>query len=303
MTNKDTFTLAGKTYHSRLLVGTGKYKSLQETKTVIEASGAEIVTVALRRIDLSKKGEGSLQEWIDPKKYTYLPNSAGCYTADEAVRTLRLSRELGGWDLVKLEVIGDKETLYPDVGETVRAAEILAKEGFHVMAYTNDDPLIAKKLEEVGCVAVMPLASPIGSGLGIQNPLNIRLIIERARVPVLIDAGVGTASDACVAMEMGCSGVLMNTAIAAAGNPLLMAQSMKNAVIAATGRDWTPMRCIWINVCRHSMSARSAQRTDERIRKANWPTSSKRSKSLLPTNSKTAVMRGRPSARARRPSW
>ncbi len=228
----DSFTVAGKTYTSRLLVGTGKYRSMAETKAVIEASGAEIVTVALRRMDLSKKGDGSLQEALDPKKYTYLPNSAGCYTAEDAVRTLRLARELGGWNLVKLEVIGDKQTLYPDMEETLKAADILVKDGFHVMAYGNDDPIAAKKLEEAGCVAIMPLAAPIGSGLGIQNPLNIRLIVERARVPVLVDAGVGTASDACVAMELGCDGVLMNTALAEAQHPLMMAEAMKQAVIA-----------------------------------------------------------------------
>jgi thiazole synthase len=228
----DSFKIAGKTYHSRLLVGTGKYKNLAETKAVIEATGAEIVTVALRRIDLSKKGEGSLQDVLDPKKYTYLPNSAGCYTAEEAVRTLRLSRELGNWNLVKLEVIGDKTTLYPDVVETIKAAEILVKDGFEVMAYTSDDPLVAKTLEEIGCVAVMPLGAPIGSGLGIQNPLNIRLIVENAKVPVLVDAGVGTASDATIAMELGCDAVLMNTALASAQNPLMMARAMKAAVEA-----------------------------------------------------------------------
>ncbi|MDE3060059.1 MAG: thiazole synthase [Pseudomonadota bacterium] len=227
---QDQFMLAGKAYRSRLLVGTGKYKDLQETKAVIEASGAEIVTVALRRMDLSSNG--SLQDVIDPRKYTYLPNSAGCYTAEEAVRTLRLARELGGWTLVKLEVIGDRQTLYPDVAETLKAAETLVREGFQVMAYTNDDPVTARKLEDLGCAAVMPLASPIGSGLGIQNPLNIRLIAEQAKVPVLVDAGVGTASDAAVAMELGCDGVLLNTAIAAAQHPVMMAEAMKAAVIA-----------------------------------------------------------------------
>jgi thiazole synthase len=228
----DPLILAGKAYRSRLLVGTGKYKTMAETREVTQASGAEIVTVALRRMDLSRRGQDSLQETLDPRVYTYLPNSAGCTSADEAVRTLRLARELGGWDLVKLEVIGDKHTLYPDVGETVKAAHILVKEGFHVMAYTSDDPITARKLEDAGCVAVMPLASPIGSGLGIQNPLNIRLIVDQLRVPVLIDAGVGTASDACIAMEMGCAGVLLNTALAEAQNPVLMAEAMKEAVIA-----------------------------------------------------------------------
>jgi thiazole synthase len=227
--NNDPFIIAGKTYRSRLLVGTGRYKNLQETREAIEASGADIVTVALRRIDLAQRGEGSLQSAIDPAKYTYLPNTAGCYTAEEAVRTLKLARELGGWTLVKLEVIGDKATLYPDLVETLEAAKILVKEGFDVMAYTTDDPLTAKKLEDIGCVAVMPLGAPIGSGLGIQNPLNIRIIVEQAKVPVLVDAGVGTASDVAIAMELGCDGVLLNTAIAEAQNPVLMARAMKAA--------------------------------------------------------------------------
>lgn len=228
----DPFILAGKTYRSRLLVGTGKYKNMAETKAAVEASGADIITVALRRIDLTKKGEGSLMEVLSPKDYTYLPNSAGCYTAEEAVRTLRLARELGGWKLVKLEVIGDSKTLYPDVQQTLKAAEILVKEGFEVMAYTSDDPVIAKRLEEAGCVAVMPLASPIGSGLGIKNPLNIKVIAEELKVPVLVDAGIGTASDACIAMELGCAGVLLNTALSAAQKPVVMAEAMKAAVIA-----------------------------------------------------------------------
>lgn len=228
----DPFILAGTSYRSRLLVGTGKYKDMQETKAVIEASGAQIVTVSLRRMDVSRKGEGSLQEALDPKQYTYLPNSAGCYSADEAVRTLRLARELGGWTLVKLEVIGDKQTLYPDVVETLKAAEILVKDGFDVMAYTTDDPIVAKRLEDAGCAAVMPLASPIGSGLGIRNPLNIRLIAESLSVPVLVDAGIGTASDACIAMELGCAGVLLNTALSEARYPVVMAEAMKQAVIA-----------------------------------------------------------------------
>ncbi|MCB2081444.1 MAG: thiazole synthase [Hyphomicrobiales bacterium] len=229
--NDDALILAGKRYHSRLLVGTGKYKNMAETKAAIEASGAEIITVAIRRINLAGDGE-SLQETLPPEHYTYLPNTAGCYTAEEAVRTLRLAREAGGWTLVKLEVIGDRTSLYPDVGETLRAAEILVKEGFDVMAYTNDDPITARRLEEVGCVAVMPLAAPIGSGLGIQNPLNIRMIVEQARVPILVDAGVGTASDAAIAMELGCDGVLMNTAIAEAQSPIQMAEAMKKAVEA-----------------------------------------------------------------------
>lgn len=228
----DTFTVAGKTFSSRLLVGTGKYKSLAETKAAVTASGAEIVTVAVRRIDLAKKGESSLQDWLNPEVYTYLPNTAGCYTADDAVRTLKLAREIGGWELVKLEVLGDEKTLYPDMEQTLAAAKILIKDGFQVMAYTNDDPIAARKLEELGCVAIMPLAAPIGSGLGIQNKLNIKFIVEQSKVPVLVDAGVGTASDAAVAMELGCDGVLMNTAIAAADDPVLMAEAMKNAVIA-----------------------------------------------------------------------
>ncbi len=228
----DPLIIAGKTFTSRLLVGTGKYKNLEQTKSAIEASGAEIVTVALRRWSATS-GE-NLQEVISPEKYTYLPNSAGCYTAEEAVRTLRLARELTGGTLVKLEVIGDKLSLYPDVEETLKAAEILVKEGFAVMVYTNDDPIVARKLEALGVAAIMPLAAPIGSGLGIQNPLNIRMIVEQSRVPVLVDAGVGTASDAAIAMELGCDGVLMNTAIAEARDPVLMAAAMKLAV--ASGR-------------------------------------------------------------------
>jgi thiazole synthase len=227
--------LAGRRFESRLLVGTGKYKDLQETKDAIEASGADIVTVALRRTNLDKSKGESLQDVISPEVYTYLPNTAGCYTADEAVQTLRLAREIGGWDLVKLEVIGDKTTLYPDVVETLAAAKTLVKDGFHVMAYTTDDPLIARQLEDIGCCAIMPLAAPIGSGLGIQNPLNIRFIIEQACVPVLVDAGVGTASDVAVAMELGCDGVLLNTAIAEAKDPVRMARAMKLACEA--GRE------------------------------------------------------------------
>lgn len=235
MVTTDSFMIAGKAYQSRLLVGTGKYKSPAETKATLEASGAQIVTVAVRRVNLANTEEGSLQEVLTSGKYTLLPNSAGCYSAEEAVRTLRLARELGGWDLVKLEVIGDPQTLYPDVEETLKAAAILVKEGFKVMAYSTDDLIAARKLEELGCVAVMPLAAPIGSGLGILNPLNIRLIARRLQVPVLVDAGIGTASDACLAMELGCDGVLLNTALSSAGDPVLMAQAMKNAVIA--GRE------------------------------------------------------------------
>lgn len=224
--------LAGKPYNSRLLVGTGRYKDFDETKAAIEASGAEIVTVAVRRVNLADANAPMLQDYIDPKKYTYLPNTAGCYTADEAVRTLRLAREAGGWNLVKLEVIGDKQTLYPDTPETLKAAALLVKEGFDVMVYTTDDPITAKKLEDLGCCAVMPLASPIGSGLGIVNPRNLETILKNARVPILVDAGIGTPSDAVIAMEMGASGVLLNTAIAEAKNPIQMAHAFKLAVEA-----------------------------------------------------------------------
>jgi len=230
MQNK--FVIAGREFTSRLLVGTGRYKDFTETKQAIEASGAEIVTVSLRRVNLDNTGQGSLQDFIDPKKYTYLPNSAGCYSADEAVRTLRLAKAAGGWNLVKLEVIGDKKTLYPDMVETLKAAEILVGEGFDVMVYCTDDPDLAKKLEEIGCAAIMPLAAPIGSGLGIQNPLNIKEIVQNANVPVLVDAGIGTASDAAIAMELGCDGVLLNTAISDADNPVLMAKAMRQAVKA-----------------------------------------------------------------------
>lgn len=228
----DGFQLAGKTYHSRLLVGTGRYKDMAETKAVVEATGAEIITVSVRRTPPGGAQAVSLQDALPPTRYTYLPNSAGCYTAEEAVRTLKLAREMGGWTLVKLEVIGDKTTLYPDTEETLKAAKILIKDGFQVMAYTNDDPIMARKLEDVGCAAIMPLGAPIGSGLGIQNPLNIALIVQHSRVPVLVDAGVGTASDACIAMELGCDAVLMNTAIAEAKHPLQMAAAMKRAVEA-----------------------------------------------------------------------
>jgi thiazole synthase len=227
---RDPFTLAGKPYHSRLLVGTGKYKDLAQTKAAIEASGAEIITVALRRMELA--GAENLQDAIDPKKYTYLPNSAGCYSAEEAVRTLRLARELGGWKLVKLEVIGDKTTLFPDEKETVRAAKILVDEGFDVMAYTTDNANVAAELEGLGCVAIMPLAAPIGSGLGIQYPERIARIVKQSKVPVLVDAGIGAPSDATLAMELGCAAVLLNSAIAHARDPIAMAQAMKLAVEA-----------------------------------------------------------------------
>ena len=232
LADPDPLEIAGRTYRSRLLVGTGKYKDFEETARAIEASGAEIVTVAVRRVNISDSSKPMLVDYVDPRRYTYLPNTAGCYTADEAVRTLRLAREAGGWDLVKLEVLGDQKTLYPDMPETVRAAETLVKEGFKVMVYCSDDLIQAKRLEEIGCVAIMPLAAPIGSGLGVQNPVNIRIIKENARVPVLVDAGVGTASDAAVAMELGCDGVLMNTAIAEARQPVIMARAMKLAVEA-----------------------------------------------------------------------
>ncbi|HEX5360937.1 MAG TPA: thiazole synthase [Fluviicoccus sp.] len=235
--NDEMLVLAGKTYESRLLVGTGKYRDLEETRLAIEASGAEIVTVAVRRTNIGQTpGEPNLLDVISPDKYTILPNTAGCYTADDAVRTCRLARELlDGHSLVKLEVLGDEKTLYPNVVETLKAAEVLVKDGFQVMVYTSDDPIIAKQLEEMGCVAVMPLGSLIGSGLGIINPYNLRIIMEQATVPIIVDAGVGTASDAAIAMELGCAGVLMNTAIAKAKNPVLMASAMKKAVEA--GRE------------------------------------------------------------------
>jgi thiazole synthase len=228
----DGFELAGRRFTSRLLVGTGKYKDFEETARAIEASGAEIVTVAVRRVNIADPGKPMLVDYVNPKRYTYLPNTAGCYTADDAVRTLRLAREAGGWDLVKLEVLGDQKTLYPNMPETIAAAESLIKDGFKVMVYCSDDPIQAKRLEDMGCVAIMPLAAPIGSGLGVQNPVNIRLIVEAAQVPVLVDAGVGTASDAAIAMELGCDGVLMNTAIAEAKDPIRMARAMKLAIEA-----------------------------------------------------------------------
>jgi thiazole synthase len=233
----DTLNIAGKSYRSRLLVGTGKYKDFTETRAAIDASGAEIVTVAIRRTNIGQNaGEPSLLDFLPPEEFTYLPNTAGCYTADDAVRTLRLARELlDGHKLVKLEVLGDPKTLYPNMIETLQAAETLVRDGFDVMVYCSDDPIIAKRLEEIGCVAVMPLASLIGSGMGILNPWNLQIIIENAKVPVLVDAGVGTASDAAIAMELGCDGVLMNTAIAAAGDPVRMAGAMKKAIEA--GRD------------------------------------------------------------------
>jgi thiazole synthase len=232
--NLDPLVIAGKPYGSRLLIGTGKYKDFAETRAAVDASGAEIVTVAIRRTNIGQDPkQPSLLEFLPPSKYTLLPNTAGCYTADDAVRTLRLARELlDGHELVKLEVLGDPKSLYPNVVDTLAAAKTLVKEGFKVMVYTSDDPIIARQLEETGCVAVMPLASLIGSGMGILNPWNLGIIIEQAKVPVLVDAGVGTASDAAIAMELGCDGVLMNTAVAAAKNPVLMASAMKKAVEA-----------------------------------------------------------------------
>ena len=233
----DELVIAGRTFSSRLLVGTGKYKNFEQTRAAIEASGAQIVTVAIRRTNIGQQaGEPNLLDVLSPQRYTILPNTAGCYSAQEAVRTLRLARELlDGHDLVKLEVLGDSHTLYPNIVETLAAAQTLVRDGFKVMVYTSDDPIIARQLEQIGCVAIMPLASLIGSGMGILNPWNLRLIVEQAKVPVLVDAGVGTASDAAVAMELGCDGVLMNTAVAAARNPVLMARAMKKAVEA--GRE------------------------------------------------------------------
>ncbi len=228
----DLFKLADRTYRSRLIVGTGKYKDFRETQRAIEASGAEIVTVAVRRVNITDPSKENLLDYLDPKKYAILPNTAGCYTADDAVRTCRLAREAGVGNMVKLEVIGDERTLFPDIPATLEAARILIKEGFVVLPYIHDDPVTAKKLQEMGCAAVMPLAAPIGSGLGIRNPYNIRIILEHATAPVIVDAGVGTASDAAVAMEIGCDGVLMNSAIAGAKEPILMAEAMKLAVEA-----------------------------------------------------------------------
>lgn len=236
-TTKDTLTIAGRDFSSRLLVGTGKYKDMQETRAAIDASGAEIVTIAVRRTNIGQNAdEPNILEVLPPSEFTYLPNTAGCYDVKTAVRTCKLARELlDGHDLVKLEVLGDEKTLFPDVMATIKAAEELIRDGFKIMVYTNDDPIMARELEAMGCVAVMPLAAPIGSGLGIRNKLNILTIVENAKVPVLVDAGVGTASDAAVAMELGCDGVLMNTAIAAAQKPVLMASAMKKAIQA--GRE------------------------------------------------------------------
>ena len=228
----DEWTVAGRRLRSRLIVGTGKYKDLEETAAAAAASGAEIVTVAVRRVNVTDPGAPMLTDHLDPKQYVYLPNTAGCFTAEDSLRTLRLAREAGGWELVKLEVLGDRTTLYPNMAETFAAAEALIADGFRVMVYCNDDPIAAKRLEDMGCAAIMPLGAPIGSGLGLQNPVNVRIIVENAGVPVIVDAGVGTASDAAEAMELGCDAVLMNTAIAGAGDPILMARAMKAAVEA-----------------------------------------------------------------------
>ncbi len=230
MKNRDFLKIANKKFNSRLIVGTGKYKNMSECAKAIRISKAEIVTVAVRRVNIVDKNKPILMDYIDPKKITYLPNTAGCFTSEEALRTLRLAREIGGWKLVKLEVLGDKKNLFPDMIETLKSTEILTKEGFSVMVYCNDDPLMAKRLENVGASAIMPLAAPIGSGLGIQNKLNIKIIRMQTKLPLIIDAGIGSASDASIAMEMGCDGVLINTAIAKAKNPYLMAEAMKLAV-------------------------------------------------------------------------
>lgn len=232
MTTTDRLKIGQHEFGSRLFVGTGKYENIAQTEAALVASGAEVVTVALRRVDLKDRGEGSMMALLQSKRWTILPNTAWCYTADEAVRTLRLARELGIADLVKLEIIGDPKTLYPDNEQTLEAAKLLVREGFTVLPYCLDDPILCRKLEDVGCAAVMPLAAPIGSGLGIRNPHNLRIIIENAKVPVIVDAGVGTASDAAVAMELGCDGVLINSAIAHAREPVLMAEAMRDAVVA-----------------------------------------------------------------------
>ena len=232
MKKKDLFIVSGKKFKSRLIVGTGKYKNMSECAKAIKISGADIVTVAVRRVNITDKNKPILMDYIDPKKITYLPNTAGCFNSEDALRTLRLAREIGGWKLVKLEVLGDKKNLFPDMIETLKSTEILTKEGFKVMVYCNDDPLMAKRLENCGACAIMPLAAPIGSGLGIQNKLNIKIIREQTKLPLIIDAGLGEASDAVVAMELGCDGVLINTAIAKAKKPFQMAEAMKLAVIA-----------------------------------------------------------------------
>jgi thiazole synthase len=230
--DEDLLEIAGHTFRSRLIIGTGKYVDYETNLAAAEAAGVEMVTVAVRRVNLDDPSQPMLTDFLDPKRFTYLPNTAGCFTTDDALRTLRLAREAGGWDLVKLEILGEQKTLYPQIVETLEATEILTKEGFKVMAYCSDDPIMCKRIENVGAVAIMPLGAPIGSGLGIQNPVNIRLIVEQTQVPVIVDAGVGTASDAAIAMELGCDGVLMNTAVAEAKDPVLMAKAMKHAVEA-----------------------------------------------------------------------
>ena len=232
MKKKDYLKIGKKNFISRLIVGTGKYKNMNECAKAIKISGADMITVAVRRVNIADKNKPLLMDYIDPKKITYLPNTAGCFNSEEALRTLRLAREIGGWKLVKLEVLGDKKNLLPDMIETLKSTEVLTKEGFKVMVYCNDDPLMAKRLENVGAIAIMPLAAPIGSGLGIQNKLNIKIIRNQTKLPLIIDAGIGTASDASIAMEIGCDGVLINTAIAKAKNPFVMADAMKHAVIA-----------------------------------------------------------------------
>ncbi len=229
---KDIFKVAGKKLQSRLIVGTGKYKNFSETAKAVNASGADMVTVAVRRVNVLDKKKPLLTDYLNPKKIIYLPNTAGCFNSEEALRTLRLAREIGGWKLVKLEVLGDRKTLFPNMIETIKSTEVLVKEGFKVMVYCTDDPLLAKQLEDIGASAIMPLASPIGSGLGLQNKINISLIIKQSKVPVIVDAGIGTASDATIAMELGCDGVLINSAIANAKKPILMAKAFKDAVIS-----------------------------------------------------------------------
>jgi len=229
---KDSFRIANKVLKSRLIVGTGKYRNFKETAAAVKASGAEMVTVAVRRVNILDKKKPVLMDYLNPKKIIYLPNTAGCFTSEDALRTLRLAREIGGWKMVKLEVLGDKKTLFPNMIETIKSTKVLVREGFKVLVYCSDDPLLAKKLEDVGASAIMPLASPIGSGLGIQNKFNLSLILKQAKIPVIVDAGIGTASDATIAMELGCDGVLVNSAIAKAKKPILMANSFKNAVIS-----------------------------------------------------------------------
>ncbi|MDP6896057.1 MAG: sulfur carrier protein ThiS [Rhodospirillales bacterium] len=228
----DPLVIAGRTFHSRLITGTGKYKDYETNRLAAEAAGVEMITVAVRRVNIYDSDQPMLMDYLDPEKYTYLPNTAGCFTTEDALRTLRLAREAGGWDLVKLEILGEQKTLYPQIVETLAATKILTKEGFKVMVYCTDDPIMCKRLEDAGAVAIMPLGAPIGSGLGIQNPVNIRIIVEQTEVPVIIDAGVGTASDAAIAMELGCDGVLLNAAVAEAKDPILMAKAMKHAVKA-----------------------------------------------------------------------